>query len=122
MEFLVTARKNPLHRWNSPLHRAMQTEIGRQMLSEYELPHELPARLAGCVKRLELAAAAEAKSPSYMGKDRRQNFLQRAMACEVASGKALDEGIKEIYLDLAAQWRDLAHQNELFLAGAAKHK
>jgi len=48
----------------------------------------------------------------HLGKTR-QNFLQRAMACEVASGKALDEGIKEIYLDLAAQWRDLAHQNAL---------
>jgi hypothetical protein len=30
--------------------------------------------------------------------------LLRALACEEAAGKALNEGIKEIHLDLAPQW------------------
>jgi hypothetical protein len=46
----------------------------------------------------------------------------RAIACEEAAGRALNEGIKEIYLDLAAQWRDLARQDELLSVGAARDK
>jgi hypothetical protein len=123
----MTARRNALVRWTAVLHRAMQIEIGRQMRSEYELPQELPAELAGTLARLDKsptfagAASSEARSQLYMGEDRRRRPLLRAIACEESAGKALNEGIKEIYLDLAAQWRDLARQDELLSMGAAKH-
>jgi len=124
---LVTARKTALVRWTSELHRAMQTEIGRQLRSEYELPQELSTELARSVARLDKSlalarAALPVRSRFYKREDRRQRLLLRAMACEVAAGKALNEGIKEIYLDLAAQWRDLARQDELLTVGTAKDK
>ena len=121
----MTARRNALLRWTSVLHRAMLTEIGWQLRSEYELPQELPAELAGALTRLDKsltfagAASSEVRSRFYMGEDRRR-FLRRAIACEETAGKALNEGIKEIYLDLAAQWRDLARQDEFRSMGAAK--
>jgi hypothetical protein len=105
----------------------MQTEIGRQLRSEYDLPQELSTELARSVARLDKslaftrAAPSEVRSRFYKGEDHRRRLLIRAMACEVAAGKALNEGIKEIYLD-AAQWRDLARQDELLSTGAAKHK
>jgi hypothetical protein len=82
----------------------MQTEIGRPMRSEYDLPRELPKELATSLDRLlalPRAAAAEVEP-----RHRTRKLLQRAMACEEAAGTALNENIKEIYLDLAAQWRD----------------
>ena len=115
----MTARRNSLHKWNCLLHRAMQTEIGRQMRAEYELPQELPNELSALLNKL-LAPTAAASEPG--SQDRRRKLLQRAMACEEAAGKVLNESLKEIYLDLAAQWRDLARQHELLLAGAEKHK
>ena len=120
----MTARRNALLRWTSVLHRAMLTEIGWQLRSEYELPQELPAELAGALTRLDksltFAGAASSEVRSHMGEDRRRRFLRRAIACEETAGKALNEGIKEIYLDLAAQWRDLARQDEFRSMGAAK--
>jgi len=123
----MTARRNALLRWTSVLHRAMQIEIGRQMRSEYDLPQELPAELASTLARLDKsstlagAASSEARSLLYIGEDRRRRLLLRAIACEESAGKALNEGIKEIYLDLAAQWRDLARQDELLSMGAPKY-
>jgi hypothetical protein len=105
----------------------MQTEIGRQLRSEYELPQELSPELArslACLdKSLSFARAEPPKVRSrfYVAADRRSKRLQRAMACEEAAGKALNEGIKETYLDLAAQWRDLARQDELLTVGATKN-
>ena len=123
----MTARRNALLRWTSVLHRAMQIEIGRQMRSEYDLPQDLPAELASTLARLDKsstfagAASSEARSLLYIGEDRRRRLLLRAIACEESAGKALNEGIKEIYLDLAAQWRDLARQDELLSMGAPKY-
>ena len=97
----------------------MQTEIGQQLRSEYELPQELSPELARSLAQLEKslsfarAAPPEVRSRLYVAADRRRKRLQRALACEEAAGRALNQGIKEIYLDLAAQWRDLAHQDEL---------
>jgi hypothetical protein len=105
----------------------MQAEIGRQLRSEYELPQELPPELDRSLARLDkslsLARAAppEVRSRFYVAADRRRKRLRRAMACEEAAGKALNEGIKEIYLDLAAQWRDLARQDEFLTVGATKN-
>jgi hypothetical protein len=59
---------------------------------------------------LREAAPPGVRSLFYKDEDRRRRLLLRAIACEEAAGKALNEGIKEIYLDLAAQWRDLALQ------------
>jgi hypothetical protein len=98
----------------------MQTEIGRQMRSEYELPRELPNELSALLNKLLALPATAAAEPG--SQDRRRKLLQRAMACEEAAGKVLNEGVKEIYLDLAAQWRDLARQHEFLLAAAEKHK
>ena len=123
----MTARRNALLRWTSVLHRAMQIEIGRQMRSEYDLPQELPAELASTLARLDKsstfagAASSEARSLLYIGEDRRRRLLLRAIACEESAGKALNEGIKEIYLDLAAQWRDLTRQDELLSMRAPKY-
>ena len=64
------------------------------------------------------AASSESRSLLYIGEDRRRRLLLRAIACEESAGKALNEGIKEIYLDLAAQWRDLARLS----MGAPKYK
>jgi hypothetical protein len=111
----------------------MQTEIGRQLRSQFELPQQVSPELARCLARLDkslaLAPAAlapvaspEVASRFFRGGDRRRRHLLRAIACEESAGKALNEGIKEIYLDLAAQWRDLAHRDELLSMGAAKDK
>jgi hypothetical protein len=106
----------------------MQTEIGRQLRSEYEPPRELSPELARSLARLDKSLAlARASSPEvrsrfYVGADRRRRLLLRAIACEETAGRALNEGIKEIYLDLAVQWRDLARQDELLSTGAAKDK
>ena len=106
----MTARKTALVRWTSELHRAMQTEIGQQLRSEYELPQELSPELARSLARLDKslsfarAAPPEVRLRFYIAADRRRKRLQRAMACEEAAGKALNQGIKEVYLDLAAQW------------------
>src|SRR5262249_11506554 len=35
-------------------------------------------------------------------------------ACAEAAGRGFNQGIKEIYLDLAAQWRDLATRTNFF--------
>jgi hypothetical protein len=100
----------------------MQSEIGRELRSEYELPLKLPANLVDCVNRLEGAFAAAQTIPRSCGPDERcRRLLQRAMASESAAGSALNEGIKEIYLDLAAQWRDLARRQEM-AAAAENHK
>jgi hypothetical protein len=45
---------------------------------------------------------------------RARDYLTRAMACERMAGIVMDEAIQAIYLDLAAQWRDMARQGELF--------
>src|SRR5262245_38437505 len=110
----MTAHKNPLRNWTCPLHRAMQIEIGRQMRSDYELPRELPRELATSLNKLLALPSAEAEEaePRY----RARKLLQRAMACENAAGRAANEGIKEIYLDLAGQYRNLARQHELVFA------
>jgi hypothetical protein len=106
----------------------MQTEIGWQLRSEFELPQQVSPELARCLARLDkslaLARAAppEVASRFFRGGDRRRRLLLRAIACEESAGKALNEGIKEIYLDLAAQWRDLARRDELLSMGAAKDK
>ena len=124
----MTARKAALVRWASELHRAMQAEIGRQLGSEYELLQELSPELARSLAQLDKsvtfarAAPSEVRSPLYVGAARSRKRLQRALACEDAAGKALNQGIKEIYLDLAAQWRDLARQDELLTVGATKNK
>ena len=93
----------------------MQAEIGRQLRSEYEAPQELSTDLASSLARMDnpQVAPPEVRSRFCVGADRRRKRLQRALACEEAAGRAFDQGIKEIYLDLAAQWRDLAHQDEL---------
>ena len=93
----------------------MQAEIGRQLRSEYEAPQELSTDLASSLARMDnpQVAPSEVRSRFCVGADRRRKRLQRALACEEAAGRALNQGIKEIYLDLAAQWRDLAHQDEL---------
>ena len=90
----------------------MQAEIGRQLRSEYEAPQELSTDLASSLARMDnpQVAPPEVRSRFCVGADKR---LQRALACEEAAGQAFNQGIKEIYLDLAAQWRDLAHQDEL---------
>jgi hypothetical protein len=49
----VIARKAVLVRWTSELHRAMQTEIGQQLRSEYELPQELSPELVRCLAQLD---------------------------------------------------------------------
>ena len=43
-----------------------------------------------------------------------QDYLLRAMSCERMAGIAMDNGVKTIYLDLAAQWRVLARQAEMW--------
>ena len=45
---------------------------------------------------------------------RARDFLLRAMACERMAGVAMDDAVRKVYLDLAAQWRDLARQAEKF--------
>ena len=107
----------------------MQTEIGRQLRSEYELPQEPSPELARSLARLDKslsfararAAPPEVRSRFYVAVDRRRKRLQRAMACEEAAGKALNQGIKEVYLDLAAQWRDLAREDELLTVSDTKN-
>ena len=122
----MTARNNALVRWTSVLHGAMQTEIGRQLRLEYEPPRELSTEIARSLARLDKslafarAAPAGVRSRFYKRECRRQRLLLRAIACEEAAGRALNEGIKEIYLDLAAQWPDLASQHELLSRAAAK--
>ena len=93
----------------------MQTEVGKQMRIEYDLPQELPPELTACVVRLQhvLDAIAEVRPRTHGDQDRRRSFLKRAMVCEEAAGRVLNEGVKEIYLDLAAQWRDLAIEDPL---------
>ena len=93
----------------------MQAEIGRQLRSEYEAPQELSTDLASSLARMDnpQVAPPEVRSRFCVGADRGRKRLQRALACEEAAGRALNQGIKEIYLDLAAQLRDLAHQDEL---------
>ena len=124
----MTARRNAALRWTSGLHQAMQNEIGRQLRSEFDLPQELSTELARSLARLDkslaLARAAppELRSRFFRGEHRRRRLLLRAIACEEAAGRALNEGIKEIYLDLAAQWRDLAGREELLSTGGAKAK
>src|SRR5262249_34719979 len=49
----MAARRNGLLNWISPLHLAMQTEIGRQLRLEYEAPKTLPPLLTACVARLD---------------------------------------------------------------------
>ena len=106
----------------------MQTEIGQQLRSEYELPEEPSPELARSLARLDKslsfarAVPPEVRLRFYIAADRRRKRLQRAMACEEAAGKALNEGIKEVYLDLAAQWRDLERQDQLLTRGATKNK
>ena len=84
---------------------------------------ELARSLARLDKSLSFARAAppEVRSRFYVAADRRRKRLQRAMACEEAAGKALNQGIKEVYLDLAAQWRDLARQDQLLTVGGTKN-
>jgi hypothetical protein len=124
----MTARKNASIRWTSLLHRAMQNEIGQQLRSEFDAPQDTPTELARPLAQLDkslvaqAAAPPEVRSPSYQGENRRRRLLLRAMACENAAGKALNEGIREIYLDLAAQWRDLAGQEELLSVCGVKDK
>ena len=103
----MIARKAVLVRWTSELHRAMQTEIGQQLRSEYELPQELSpelVRAAGQVSELCARAPPEVTSLVHVATDRRRKRLLRALACGEAAGKALNESIKEIHPDLAAQW------------------
>jgi hypothetical protein len=106
----------------------MQTEIGRQLRSEYDPPQELSTGLARSSARLDKSLALarvappEVRSRFYTVENRRRRLLMRAIACEEAAGRALNEGIKEIYLDLAAQWRDLARQDEILSVGAARDK
>jgi hypothetical protein len=120
----MTARTQAVRRWTTMLHRAMQTEIGRELRSEFDPPQELSTELARSLARwdksLALARSARPEIKSrFFNEDRRRRLVLRAMACEEAAGKALNEGIKEIYLELAAQWRDLARQDEaLSMSGA----
>ncbi len=124
----MTARKPALVKWTSEVHRAMQTEIGRELRSEFEPPRQLSTELARSLVRLDKSLASErtelpeVRSRSHFVETRRHRLLQRAMACEEAAGRALNEGIKEIYLDLAAQWRDLARQDESLPMGATNKK
>jgi hypothetical protein len=46
--------------FTAPLHRAMQAEIGHQMILEYKLPQELSVEWADCVGRLNESLAATA--------------------------------------------------------------
>lgn len=104
----------------------MQTEIGRQLRAEYELPQELSTELASSLARLDKSLAFAGAAPPevrlrfYKCEDRRRRLLLRAIACEETARRALNEGIKEIYLDLAAQWRDLARQDELLFNGRSQ--
>ncbi len=124
----MTARKPDLVKWTSELRHAMQTEIGRQLRSEFEPPRQLSTELARSLVRLDKSRASarvglsEARSRSHFVETRRYRLLPRAMACEEAAGRALNDGIKEIYLDLAAQWRDLARQDESLPMGATNNK
>ena len=59
----VTARKNALVRWTSVLHHSMQTEIGRQLRAEYELPQELSTELASSLARLDKSLAFAGAAP-----------------------------------------------------------
>jgi hypothetical protein len=45
---------------------------------------------------------------------RARDYLFRAMSCERMAGVVMDDAIQAIYLDLAAQWRDMARQAEMF--------
>jgi len=98
----VTARKNALVRWTSVLHHSMQTEIGRQLRAEYELPQELSTELASSLARLDKSLAFAGAAPPevrlrfYKCEDRRRRLLLRAIACEETACRALNEGIKEI--------------------------
>jgi hypothetical protein len=106
---------------------ASSDEIGQQLRSECELPQELSPEMARSLTRLDKslifarAAPPEVRSRFYVAADRRRKRLQRAMACEEAAGRALNQGIKEIYLDLAAQWRDLAREDELLTVSDTKN-
>jgi hypothetical protein len=97
----VTARKNALVRWTSVLHHSMQTEIGRQLRAEYELPQALSTELASSLARLDKSLAFAGAAPPevrlrfYKCEDRRRRLLLRAIACEETARRALNEGIKE---------------------------
>ena len=74
------------------------------------------SEFASCLARLDgarsFARAASAKERSrFHNSERRRRLLLRAIACAETAGKALNEDISEICLDLAAQWRDLARTN-----------
>jgi Mrp family chromosome partitioning ATPase len=38
----------------------------------------------------------------------------RAMSCERMAGVVMDDAVQTVYLNLAAQWRDLARQVEMW--------
>ena len=49
-----------------------------------------------------------------MSSSRFQDYLLRAMSCERMAGVVMDGAVRTIYLDLAAQWRDMARQVEIW--------
>jgi hypothetical protein len=49
-----------------------------------------------------------------MTSTRFRDYMLRAMSCERMAGVVMDDAIQTIYLDLAAQWRDLAQQIEMW--------
>ena len=51
---------------------------------------------------------------------RAERFRQKAADCELAAAKAKNPEGKTLFLDLARQWRELAHQAERM--DSEKHK
>jgi hypothetical protein len=48
---------------------------------------------------------------------RTEIYLARAAECEAAALAATDQKAKQLYTDLASQWRDLARRTELVERG-----
>ena len=94
----------------------MQTEIGRQLRAEYELPQELSTELASSLARLDKSLAfAGAAPPKKLGYgftsvNRRRRLLLRAIAYEETARRALTKASRK------------SRQDEPLSTGAAKDK
>ena len=113
----------PLNRDDKAILFGLRRAIGKRLFDA--LCEKFPDKYIALIQPRDVAGGQQLRAASDLEcqfsqfrvsdtSTRVRNYLLRALACERMAGVVTDDAIQSIYLDLAAQWRDMAKQLEMF--------
>jgi hypothetical protein len=114
---------HPLNRDDKAILFGLRRAIGKRVFDA--LCEKFPDKYIALIQPRDVARGQQLRAASDLEcqfskirvsdtSTRVRNCLLRAIACERMAGVVTDDAIQTIYLDLAAQWRDMAKQLEMF--------